>query len=176
MTRSQALLKLLKEQAQGVFWQYEAKGEAMASRIAVSAYKSSFFEFLQFVSEQHHIKKLTQIRKKHVTAYITHLKRMNSTDFFIAKRVYAICFWMSMVDIKQEGFPCYESFDLEHPLVIQARNKNAESEETSQAEETHPPAPTPPEQAIKPEQHVPLRKQKPFNWAEYLNLYEENRL
>lgn len=113
MERRQALFQLLKNQAQILFWKYAAASQALASPIAVSAYKSSFLEFLQYAAEQHHLKKVTQVRKRHLTGYVEYLRRINSSDYLIAKRVYAVCFWLGMIEEKPERFPRYRDFDLE---------------------------------------------------------------
>lgn len=129
MNRSQSLFNLLKNQAQLLFWKYSAESKALASPTAVAAYKSSFLEFLEYAAEQHHLKKVTQIRKRHIVCYIDYLKRNRSSDFLISKRVYAICFWLSVIDEKPERFPTFDSFDLERfprtEWITQAANKGA---------------------------------------------------
>lgn len=117
MERKQALFYLLKNQAQILFWKYTAAAQRLASPIAVSAYKSSFMEFLQYAAEQHHLKKVTQVRKRHVTGYIEYLRRNSSSEFLIAKRVYAICFWLGMIDENPDRFPCFRDFGLDNQLI-----------------------------------------------------------
>lgn len=117
MERTQALFQLLKNQAQILFWKYAAAAQRLASPTAVLAYKSSFMEFLQYAAEQHHLKKITQVRKRHVTGYIEFLRRGENSEFLISKRVYAICFWLGMIDEKPERFPCFMDFGLENQLV-----------------------------------------------------------
>ena len=70
MTREKVLLRHLSNQARDLFWQYAAGGQQLASPTAVSAYRSSFLEFLEYAARHHHLGKLTQIRKRHIAAYI----------------------------------------------------------------------------------------------------------
>lgn len=114
MNRSQSLFNLLKNQSQVLFWKYTAASQPLASPIAVLAYKSSFLEFLEYAAAQHHLKKITQVRKRHVTCYMDYLKRNRGTDYMIAKRVYAICFWLRMIEENPERFPTFDSFGLEY--------------------------------------------------------------
>ena len=117
MERTQILSQLLRNQAQNLFWKYTAAAQRLASYTAVSAYKSSFMEFLLYAAEQHHLKKITQIRKRHVTGYIEFLRRGGNSEFLISKRVYAICFWLGMIDEKPERFPRFMDFGLENQLI-----------------------------------------------------------
>ena len=117
MERTQVLFQLLKNQAQTFFWKCTASAQRLASPTAVSAYKSSFMEFLQYAAEQHHLKKINQVRKRHVTGYIEFLMRERNSEFLIAKRVYAVCFWLGMIDENPERFPHFMDFALENQLI-----------------------------------------------------------
>lgn len=110
MNRTQFLFQHLKDQAQGLFWKYASISEVLASPIALSAYKASMMEFLEYAAKQHHLKKITQIRKRHVESYMEYLRRNGGSDYLIQKRVYAICFWLKLIDDRPERFPRYESF------------------------------------------------------------------
>lgn len=110
MNRTQLFLKHLQDQAQGLFWKYDSISTVLASAIAISAYKLSFLEFLEYAAEQHHLRKITQIRKRHVESYMEYLRRNGNSDFLIERRVYAICFWLRLIDDSPEQFPRYESF------------------------------------------------------------------
>lgn len=109
MNRAQLLFQHLKDQAQGLFWKYASITEVLASRTALSAYKASFVEFLEYAAGQHHLKKITQIRKRHVDSYMVYLRRNGGSEYLVQKRVYAICFWLKLIDDHPE-LPRYESF------------------------------------------------------------------
>ena len=121
MTREQILCQHLKNQAQVLFWEYEASGQPLASHITVSAYKASLLEFFEYAAKTHHLGKITQIRKRHLLSYIHFLKKRSYGDFAISKRIYAICFWLEMVRQNDTRLPTFEGLCTDYPEIAQAR-------------------------------------------------------
>ena len=110
----------LKRQAQALFWQYAA-GCPLASAAAVSAYKASLVEFLEYAAVEHHIGRLTQIRKRHLEAYIRFLLRRRYSKRLIAKRVYGVCFWLSFLDPDGAQLPDFDRLCEGEPWLSDAR-------------------------------------------------------
>lgn len=107
-------------QAQTLFCQYAAACP-LASTAAVSAYKASLVEFLEYAAVEHHIGRLTQIRKRHLTAYIRFLLHCRYSKPLIAKRVYGVCFWLSFLDPDGVQLPDFEQLCEGDPWLSSAR-------------------------------------------------------
>ena len=120
MKRCQHLFEHLKRQAQALFWQYAA-GQPLVSHTAISAYKGSLIEFLEYAAREHHIKKLTQIRKRHLIAYIRFLRYRWLPEYAIAKRVYGVCFWLSVLDPDGARLPDFDGLCADEPWLAGAR-------------------------------------------------------
>ena len=110
----------LKHQAQALFWQYAAECP-LACAAAVSAYKASLVEFLEYAAVENHIGKLTQIRKRHLTAYIRFLLHCRYSKQLIAKRVYGVCFWLSILDPDGAQLPDFDQLCEGNPWLSSAR-------------------------------------------------------
>ena len=110
----------LKRQAHALFWQYAA-GCPLASSAAVSAYKASLVELLEYAAVEHHSGRLTQIRKRHLTAYIRFLSCRRYSRQLIAKRVYGVCFWLSFLDPGGSQLPDFNRLCEGEPWLSQAR-------------------------------------------------------
>ena len=107
-------------QAQALFWQYAAE-RPLACAAAVSAYKASLVEFLEYVAVEHHIGKLTQIRKRHLAAYIRYLLHCRYSKQRIAKRVYGACFRLSFLDPDGAQLPDFDQLCEGDPWLSSAR-------------------------------------------------------
>lgn len=110
----------LSHQAQELFWRYAA-GRPLASSAAVSAYKASLMEFLEYAAREHQICRLTQIRKRHLLAYIRFLLHSRYSNYVVAKRVYGVCFWLAILDPDGAQTPNFDSLCAEEPWLADAR-------------------------------------------------------
>lgn len=99
----------LRLEAQVLFWKYAA-GPPLASADASAAYKSSFMDFLEYTAERYKVRRLKQIRKRHLKAYIRYLKSCHLSTFLISKQVYGICFWFAVFDPAGVRMPRFEVF------------------------------------------------------------------
>ena len=120
MKRRQHLFEYLKHQAQALFWQY-ASGRPLVSQAALAAYKGSLVEFLEYAAREHHIGKLAQIRKRHLIAYIRFLRYRRLPEYTIAKRVYGVCFWLSILDQDGAKLPDFDGICADEPWLSCAR-------------------------------------------------------
>ena len=110
----------LKLEAQTLFWKY-ALGPPLASAAASAAYKASFMDFLEYAAGRYKIRKLKQIRKRHLKSYIRYLKNSHFSELSICKWVYGICFWFAVFDPAGMRMPRFDAFCEEDPALSNAR-------------------------------------------------------
>lgn len=109
----------LRLEAQALFWKYAA-GPPLASAAASAAYKTSFMEFLEYAAARYKIRRLKQIRKRHLKAYIRYLKSCHLSALLISKRVYGICFWFAVLDPAGMRMPRFDVFCEEDSTLANA--------------------------------------------------------